>query len=80
MPMDNYFDRELHDRQFNKLCVGTELKFTFIPRRCHVSGKRLWLTYAYRRTAMWTGPGDPIFEHRWYDKIEFIIERLKEKV
>ena len=80
MPMDDWFNQATHDHEFNRHCVGTELKFSFIPRQCYVSGKKLWLTWAYRRTAMWTGPGDPIFEHRWYDKTEFIIERLKNKV
>jgi hypothetical protein len=33
--------------------------------------------YAYVQTAMWTGPGDDLFEHRWYDKNEFLIARIK---
>ena len=57
--------------------IGTQLKFVFFPKRCHASGKLLWLELAYRKTAMWTGPGDAIFEHRWYSKLEYIIEQLK---
>lgn len=62
---------------FNRHCIDTRLKFVFLPKRCHVSGKLLWLELAYRKTAMWTGPGDPIVEHRWYDRHEYIIEQLK---
>lgn len=37
----------------------------------------LWLRKAYVQTAMWTGPGDSVFEHRWYDKDEFLLYELK---
>ena len=62
---------------FDRHSIGTQLKFVFFPKRCHASGKLLWLELAYRKTAMWTGPGDAIFEHRWYSKLEYIIEQLK---
>ena len=62
---------------FDRYSIGTQLKFVFFPKRCHASGKLLWLELAYRKTAMWTGPGDAIFEHRWYSKLEYIIEQLK---
>jgi hypothetical protein len=35
---------------------------------------------AYEQTAMWTGPGDPVFEYRYYDKNEFLIEKIKGNV
>jgi hypothetical protein len=62
---------------FKEHCVGTEFKFAVLPRKCHISGRVIWLRYAYKQTAMWTGPGDPVFEHRWYDKVEFVTARLK---
>lgn len=62
---------------FRRNCIGTELKFIIWPRKCHVTGKRLWLTRTYKQTAMWTGPGDPVFEYRYYDKNTFLIEKLK---
>ena len=55
----------------------TNLKFTFLPRRCYISGKYIWLKHAYRKTATYTGPGEPVHEHRWYDKKEFLVARLK---
>ena len=65
---------------FTSRCIGTEKKFTWFPKKCHITGKKLWLTNAYKQTAMWTGPDDPMFEYRWYDKNEFIIARIKGKV
>ena len=62
---------------FKNRCIGTEYKFVWYPRQCHITGKKLWLKKAYMQTAMWTGPGDPAFEYRWYDKDEFLIARLK---
>jgi len=62
---------------FKRRCIGTELKFVIRPRYCHLSNKFIWLEYAYRQTAMWTGPGDPLFEYRWYNKDEFLIARIK---
>ena len=45
-----------------------------------IKGKLLFLQYAYKQTAMWTGPGDPVFEHRYYDKNEFLIAQIKGEV
>jgi len=68
------------DYLFNRACVGTELVFLLWPQRCHVSNKLLFLQYAYKKTAMWTGAGDPVFEYRYYHKKEFILARLKDIV
>lgn len=62
---------------FNKNCISTQLKFTFLPQKCFITGRKLWFEYAYKQTAMWTGPGSPVIEDRWYDKKEFLINSLK---
>ena len=67
-----------YDDSFNRFRVGTALKFTWFPKRCHFTGKILWMKFAYKQTAMYSGPGDVIFEERWYDKKEFLIAKLKE--
>lgn len=72
-----YTERVYHPDPFYKFCIGTELKFVFFPRRCHLSGKYIWLKRGYKKTAMYTGPGDPIFEHRWFSKDEYLIAKLK---
>ena len=65
--------------EFQTHCIGTTLEFTLFPKKCHISKKAIWLKFAYKQTAMWTGPGDPVFEHRWYDKTEFLVWNLKGK-
>ena len=57
--------------------LGAELKFVWLPQRCIISGKLLWLKYAYRLTAMYTGPGDPVYDYRWHDKNTHIMWLLK---
>ena len=62
---------------FRSHCIGTELKFVLFPKKCELTGKLLWLAYAYKQTAMWTGPGDPVFDYSWYDKDNFLLARIK---
>ena len=57
--------------------VGTKLVFLFFPRKCYLTQKILWLKEVYQQTAMWTGPGDPVLEYRYYDKDEFLVNRIK---
>ena len=65
---------------FKTRCIGTSLKFVIIPKRCHITGRILWLETVYEQVAMWTGPGEPIFEYRYYDKNTFLVERMKDNV
>ena len=74
--MGAYTDNET----FATYSIGTILAFAFLPKTCAISGKNIWLEYAYRRTAMWTGPGLPLFEDRWYDQKEYIIATLRGEV
>lgn len=67
---------ELNDRTFLER-ANIELVFSVWPRRCYVTGKLLLFENAYRATRCYTGPGDPIYEYRWYQKNEFLILRLK---
>lgn len=62
---------------FYSLCRGWQLKFALLPKTCDITGKKIWFEYAYKGTAMYTGPGEPIFEHRWHDRAEHLIWRLK---
>lgn len=57
--------------------IGVQLRFSWLPTKCALSGKSIWFKNAYRHTAMYTGPGDPVFEHRWYDQHEYVIAKLK---
>ena len=49
------------------------------PQRCEITGRRLWPgTQAYRGTAVWTGPGTPVHEHKWHACQEHLLWQLKE--
>jgi hypothetical protein len=66
------------DDSFYRWSLGAEYKFAWLPERCYLTGKRIWLKKGYRITRMYTGPGTPVFEHRWHDKNEHIIWKLKQ--
>jgi hypothetical protein len=72
MPLDRSFDYS-----WKAHCVGWQLKFCLLPKRCAISNKLLWFTFAYRGVAMWTGPGSPVFDPRWVDKKEYIFAKIK---
>lgn len=73
MPLDKFYDNDV----FKSHRIGTTKVFLFIPKFCFISNKFMWLKFAYKQTAMFTGPGDPILEDRWYDQKEFLIAKLK---
>ena len=73
MPLDNSFD----DDAFKRRCVGWRLRFSLWPRRCYYTGKLLWFTLSYKGTAMITGPGEPVFEHRWCERHEYLFLKIK---
>ncbi len=53
------------------------MKFAMLPHRCSITKKIIWLQYAYRGVATWTGPGDDAVEVRWHDRHEHLISTLK---
>ncbi len=69
MPLDKF---DSHDF-FYERCIEKKLTWSFLPRRCYSSGKVIWFTTGYKLTAMYTGPGEPIYEYRWFDRKEYII-------
>jgi len=73
MPLDNTFDNDA----FKRRCIGWEMKFAVLPKKCHYSQKMIWLELAYRGTALWTGPGESLFEHRWISKNQYLIQKIK---
>lgn len=79
MPLDNSFDWANVDG-FKDHCLGWQLKLSLWPRQCYYTEKRIWFKYAYKGVAMWTGPGDPVYETRWIDRKEFIIQKLMGKI
>lgn len=72
-----YYKDHLNYNGFKTHCIGTKLKFVVWPKKCYFTNKTLWLKTAYEQVAMWTGPGDPVLEYRYYDKDEFLLARIK---
>jgi hypothetical protein len=54
-----------------------ELKFCWFPRHCAITHKFIWLDMAYMGTLMFTGPGEPLIEHRWHNVHEHLIWIIK---
>jgi len=69
--MDDVFD-DFYNRAYWRL------KFLWLPKRSDITGRRLWLQQVYEGIAMWTGPGDPVFEFRYHEPVEHLIWRLKQ--
>ena len=63
---------------FYSRCLGWQLKFAWLPQRCHITNRVIWLEYAYKGTVRFRN-GDITFdhEHRWHDKAEHLIWKLK---
>ena len=76
MPLDSVQSYDY----FKDRIIGRQLKFTLIPRQCHITKRTIWLAKAYCVTAMYTGPGSPAYETRWYDKDEYLVARLKDLI
>jgi hypothetical protein len=77
MPLDSMgYQSNLDDWHFYKK-ADWYYKFAWRPHRCNISKKRIWLKMAYRGVAMYTGPGDPIFEYKWISKEDFMLARIR---
>lgn len=55
-----------------------EEKFTLLPQRCALSNYRIWLKKGFIGTAIWTGPGLPVYEYKWHDAKEHTMWLLKQ--
>jgi len=54
-----------------------QVQYLWWPKRCSLSGQWLWLGWAYQGEAMWTGPGEPVYETRYHSTVEHVIWLLK---
>ena len=68
---DSYSEERFLER------ANAELKWSLWPRRCHVSGRWVWLTPAYRARYVIKGPGDDAVWTRWYSCKEMLLLKLK---
>lgn len=74
MPMDSLMTSH---ETFKRRCIGWQLEYSLLPRRCFYTGKILWLQLAYKGVSMLTGPGEPIFEYRWCERHEYLLLKIK---
>jgi hypothetical protein len=65
------------DDWFYRKCLGWQLRFALWPQHCDLSGDIIWLEFGYRGTAVLTGPGEDLVEHRWHNRHEHIIWKIK---
>jgi hypothetical protein len=75
MMLDQFLNGKYSSRFEDR--AGWQLKFAFFPKKCNLTGKTIWLETAYKGTASWHGPGEPVYETRWHDKIEHLVWQLK---
>lgn len=59
--------------------AGWERKFAWLPKKCILTKKIIWLKYAYLGTSIWTGPGTPVYEYNWHSEQEHLLWVLKRK-
>jgi hypothetical protein len=72
-----FMNNDWKEESFKRHCIGQNLILSLLPRKCFYSGRLLWFKYSYKVTAMWTGPGTPVFEDRWVDKNEYLLKKIK---
>ncbi len=51
--------------------------FSWVPHKCKLSNKLIWLSWAYKGTVIYTGPGEPVIEFYWIKQNEFLIAQIK---
>lgn len=73
--MPFYYDEHGIDVFYSR--AEWKLVFLWIPKRCEISGKLLWLTWVQRGRAVWTGPGDPVIEDIYHDRRDHLVWILK---
>jgi hypothetical protein len=65
-PYDDFYDR-----------ASYQYLWCLWPRRCYITGRRMWLKVAVRGRAVWHGPGDPAVEERWFDRDQALLMFMK---
>ena len=75
-PLDSMGHSSYNDFYGGKY-LGAEFKFAWFPKTCELTGKLIWLKYAYRLVIVYTGPSDPVYHSRWHDKNAHIMWLLK---
>ena len=75
-PLDSMGHSSYNDFYGGKY-LGAEFKFAWFPKLCELTGKRVWLEYAYNLTIIYSGTGKPVMHSRWHGKNAHIMWLLK---
>jgi len=79
MPLDDVQQSPPAEDYGLRKATGWKLKFCWTPKNCFLSDKPLWGKRCYKGTAVFTGPGEPVFENYYVDKFEFMKWQLTRK-
>jgi len=61
---------------FYKMATWTR-QFAWLPHRCELTKKIIWLQLAYQGRAGYHGPGEVVYEYHWHRYDEHLIWTLK---
>ena len=64
------------DWVFHKTAIWTK-QFAWLPHRCELTKKIIWLQLAYQGRAGYGDPSEAVYEYRWHDRHEHLIWVLK---
>lgn len=59
-----------------KRSTGWKKVFCFLPKKCHLTGERIWFKVCYRGMYLITGPGTPVVGYFHVKSDEFLIWNL----
>ena len=57
-----------------------KLAFAWLPRKCCITGDKIWLQHAYKGTRLITGPGTPVILYNWMSSTEYLIKKIKNEI
>lgn len=74
---DDLINRYAASLTFNRYAEW-KLSFSFLPRKCDLTEKIIWLEYAYKGRLQRTMLEDYVYEVRWHRKNDHLIWALKQ--
>ncbi len=74
MPLDNMI--LIGNKLFYSRAEWTRT-FAWLPHRCHLSNRIIWLKMAYRGIVTYLDPGVPMVQYIWHHEHEHLIWLLK---
>jgi hypothetical protein len=77
MPLDDTVGSPPSEDHGLQRATGWKLKLCWTrPRTCFLTGKQLFGKRCYKGTRVITGPGEPVIEHYFIEKFEFMKWQL----